>query len=106
MNPILESHVLIPTVILLIVLEIFAIAMERDTAIIFFIFGFIMVFWLIISVTWLLYLTLKLYTVRNELMRKIANVFSELICQPTDDLCQHLQLTTMPPPYRELEHRD
>ncbi|UQM99536.1 small hydrophobic protein [Ninove microtus virus] len=83
-----------------------SIRMERDAAILLFIIGFIMVFWLIVSVSWLLYLTIKIYKIRTELTKKIADIYHEFLCPPTDEYCPHVRLSPLPPAYNEIETTD
>ncbi|WEU70880.1 MAG: small hydrophobic protein [Eothenomys eva jeilongvirus] len=75
--------------------------MERDAAIVIFIFGFLLIFWLIITVSWLVYITSKLYSLRAEMFRRISDILNELICNSSPDVLINEVPDLIPPPYRQ-----
>nr|WEU70871.1 MAG: small hydrophobic protein [Eothenomys eva jeilongvirus] len=75
--------------------------MERDAAIVIFIFGFLLIFWLIITVAWLVYITSKLYALRAEMFKKFGDILNELVCNSNPDILINEIPELIPPPYRQ-----
>nr|UQM99554.1 small hydrophobic protein [Pohorje myodes paramyxovirus 1] len=80
--------------------------MERDSAIIFFIIGFLLIVWLILTVSWLLYITSKLHAIRADLLRRMASMLGELICNGSHDVLINTRDHAFPPPYSAAHDRD
>lgn len=73
--------------------------MEKDSAILFFIIGFMLILWLILSLAWLLYITIKIYSIRNDLLRRMTTMLSDMICGDTNNYLMDDLSGNYPPSY-------
>ncbi|UOL48907.1 small hydrophobic protein [Wufeng Eothenomys melanogaster jeilongvirus 1] len=101
LNIILGFYLIRKIILLTGIIPLVLAIMERDTAIILFIIGFLLIFWLIMTVAWLVYITARYYSLRAEFYRKLNEILLE--CRGEEGVFQsagcNSQLT--PPPYRQ-----
>ncbi|UWK09072.1 small hydrophobic protein [Gerbil paramyxovirus] len=73
--------------------------MERDVSMALYTIFFVCTFWYISSIIWFVCLTIKIYKVKVELLKKMTNMASEIVFLQEQTLTNMDNYLTNPPAY-------